>query len=149
MGKRPSFVRKHLRAAYRSGLEAAIAAALTSAGINFEFETVKVPFEQPAKSRKYTPDFILPNGIVLESKGMFTAEDRQKHIWVKGQHPDLDIRFVFSNSRARLRKGSPTTYADWATNNGFRWSHKEVPRTWLTEPPDPRRKAAVDKLRSS
>lgn len=148
MPKRSPSFRKHMRAAYRSGLEASVALLLTASGVQFEFESLKVPFEQPAKARKYTPDFILPNGIILETKGMFTTEDRQKHLWVKAQHPDLDIRFVFSNARGKLRKGSPTTYADWAENNGFKWAHKEPPKEWLTEPPQKARTLAIGKLRT-
>lgn len=140
--------RKHLRAAYRSGLEKTIAAALAAANVDFEFETVKVPFVQPEKQRTYTPDFILPNGIVIETKGMFTAEDRKKHVWVKEQHPHLDIRFVFSNANARIRKGSPTRLSDWAENNGFKWAHKMIPEKWLTEKVGQRRKQAVDRLRA-
>lgn len=143
----PNGFRRHLRAAYRSGLEAAVAAALSLAKVPHEFEAVKVPYLQPEKKRNYTPDFILENGIIIETKGMFTVEDRQKHVWVKDQHPDLDIRFVFSNARARLRKGSPTTYADWATNNGFQWAHKEVPKEWLTEKGKAASKKAVAALR--
>lgn len=145
--RRPPSNFRHVRAAYRSGLEATIAAALAVAGVPAEFETVKVPYTQPEKARTYTPDFILPNGIVIETKGMFTIEDRQKHLWVKAQHPRLDIRFVFSNAKGKLRKGSPTSYADWADKHGFQWSHKVLPHTWLTEPVDPVSKAAVDALR--
>lgn len=143
---RPSF-HGHLRAAYRSGLEAVIAAALAAAGLSAEFEAFKVPFDQPAKRRNYTPDFYLPNGIIIETKGMFVKEDRDKHLWVKAQHPDLDIRFVFSNARAKLRKGSPTTYADWCEKNGYLYGHKEVPKAWLTEPVVSARKVAVEALR--
>lgn len=138
---------RHIRAAYRSGLEAVVAAALASASVPAEFEAFKVPYTQPAKNRNYTPDFLLPNGIVIETKGMFTVEDRQKHVWVKAQHPTLDIRFVFSNAKAKLRKGSPTTYADWASNNGFKWAHKMVPNEWLTEPLEATRWEAVKALR--
>lgn len=147
--KRPAAPRfkKHLRAAYRSGLEAAVALALATAKIEAEFETVKVPYTQPAKHRHYTPDFILPNGIVIETKGLFVVEDRQKHVLVKEQHPNLDIRFVFSNANGKLRKGSPTTYADWCSNNGFKYANKTIPKEWLTEPLKLSRKAAVDALR--
>lgn len=149
MAKRPPIpkFRTHLRAAYRSGLEAIVAAAIASAGIAAEFETLKVPYTQPAKNRTYTPDFILPNGIIVETKGLFAVEDRQKHLWVKAQHPNLDIRFVFSNPKAKLRKGSPTTYADWCTKEGFQYAAKLVPSEWLTEPGEPARKAAVEALR--
>lgn len=146
---RPSFGGpkfKHLRAAYRSGLEATLAAALAAAGVPVLFETLKVPFTQPAKGRTYTPDFLLPNGIIIESKGLFAAEDRQKHLWVKAQHPDLDVRFVFSNAKAKLYKGSPRSYADWCDKNGFRWAHKIIPHEWLTEASTEARSRAVARL---
>ena len=144
---RPQSKFRHLKAAYRSGLEVAVGAALAAAGVPAEFEAIKVPYTQPEKARTYTPDFILPNGIVIETKGMFTVEDRQKHGWVKEQHPKLDIRFVFSNAKGKLSKGSPTTYAMWAEKNGYKWAHKTVPNEWLTEPIDPVRKGAIEALR--
>ena len=146
---RPSFGGpkfKHLRAAYRSGLEAALAAALALANIPVLFETLKVPFTQPEKKRHYTPDFLLPNGILIETKGLFAAEDRQKHLWVRAQHPDLDIRFVFSNAKAKLNKGSPTTYADWCDKHGLKWSHKIIDPSWLTEASCEARSRAVASL---
>lgn len=140
---RPSKVR-HLRAAYRSGLEKALALALAAASIPVLFETLKVPYVQPEKARTYTPDFLLPNGIIIESKGLFAAEDRQKHLWVKAQHPHLDIRFVFSNQNARLYKGSPTTYAQWCDKNGFRYAHKTIPPAWVAEEADEARSQAAN-----
>lgn len=124
---------RHLRAAYRSGLEATIAAALAAAGVEATFEQHRIPYTQPEKARNYTPDFVLPNGIVIESKGLFAQEDRAKMAWVKEQHPDLDIRMVFSNAQAKLRKGSPTTYAMWAEKAGFKWAHKAIPQKWIEE----------------
>lgn len=55
---------------------------------------------------------------------------------MKGQHPDLDIRFVFSNAQARISKLSGTTYAMWAEKHGYKWAHKEIPAAWLTELPN-------------
>lgn len=97
------------------------------------YEELKLEYEKPPSKHKYTPDFELPNGIVVETKGRFTAEDRAKHLLVKRQHPGRDIRFVFSNSRARLYKGSPTTYAAWCEKNGFRFADKLIPAGWLKE----------------
>lgn len=147
MAARPKFrPTKHLRNAYRSGLEKTLAMALACAGVPVLFETLKVAFTQPAKSRHYTPDFLLPNGILVESKGLFASEDRQKHLWVKAQHPDLDIRFVFSNPNSRLYKGSPTTYADWCRKNGFHFAHKKIPEEWLLEPSEVSRVKAIAAL---
>ena len=62
--------------------------------------------------RTYTPDFVLPNGIILETKGQFISDDRRKHKLIKQQHPDLDIRFVFTNSKSKLSRGQrqPTAF---------------------------------------
>lgn len=128
---------------YRSGLEERIANELAAKGINVRFESIKIGYTPPVKSRTYTPDFPLPNGITIESKGRFLTEDRQKHKNIKAEHPDLDIRFVFSNSRAKLSKGSPTTYANWCDQYGFLYADKSVPDEWLNEPPEPRRLAAL------
>ena len=85
------------------------------------------------ETRKYTPDFRLPNGIIVETKGRFISDDRKKHLLVQQQHPDLDIRFVFSNSKAKLNKGAKSTYADWCIKHGFLYADKTIPEEWLNE----------------
>lgn len=120
---------------FRSGLEEQIARQLTAAGMRVSFEELKLEYVKPSRKAKYTPDFELPNGIIIESKGRFLTEDRQKHLLVKAQHPDRDIRFVFSNSKTRISKTSPTTYAMWCEKNGFRYADKFIPQAWLLEPP--------------
>ena len=93
-----------------------------------------IGYTQPAKDRKYTPDFVLlNNSIIIESKGRFITADRQKHLMIKEQYPDLDIRFVFSNSKAKLSKLSQTTYGMWCDKHGFLYADKEIPSTWLNE----------------
>lgn len=136
-----------LKYGFRSGLEENIAADLTAKGVGFTYEELKVPFTKPPKPCKYTPDFTLENGIIVESKGRFLTEDRQKQLMVKHQHPDLDIRFVFSNSKARISKRSHTTYADWAIKNGFQYADKTIPEAWVKEPPNEKSLAAIKKLR--
>lgn len=138
-----------LKYGFRSGLEEKIAADLTEKGIEFAYEQLKVPFVKPPKPSKYTPDFELPNGIIVESKGRFLTEDRQKQLMVKSQHPDLDIRFVFSNSKARITKRSATTYAHWCEKNGFQYADKTIPEEWLNEPPNEASLAAIKKLRGN
>lgn len=117
---------------YRSGLEDNIAKQLADAGVAYEYESFKIPYEV-AETRKYTPDFKLPNGIIIETKGRFLNEDRKKHLLIQKQHPEYDIRFVFTDPRAKLYKGSKTTYADWCDKNGFKWAHKLIPKEWLEE----------------
>lgn len=85
------------------------------------------------RNRTYTPDFLLPNGIIIETKGRFLPEDRRKHLEVRKQHPELDIRFVFSRASAPINKGSKTTYAMWCEKHGFLWADKQIPDDWLYE----------------
>lgn len=132
---------------WRSGLEEDLGAQLKALGVDYEYETLVIPFEQPVKPRKYTPDIILPNGIIIETKGRFVTADRQKHLLVKKQHPELDIRFVFSNSRARISKQSQTTYAAWCTSHGFLYADKTAPLSWVREATNRASCAAIAALR--
>lgn len=122
------------REGYRSGLEVRVASQLDTLGVAAEYEAHTFRYEQPAKLRRYTPDFVLPNGIVVETKGQFKTADRQKHKYIAEQFPDLDVRFVFDNPNTKLRKGSPTSYAKWCDKEGFKYAKKVIPQSWIDEP---------------
>lgn len=121
---------KHIKFAngFRSGLEAAVAEQLNELGVEYEYEKLKIPYQIDAK---YIPDFVLPNGIIVECKGRFTSEDRRKMRLVKEQNPELDIRFVFTRSTSKINKGSKTSYGDWCNKYGFDYSDKLIPGEWL------------------
>jgi hypothetical protein len=122
-----------LKHGFRSGLEETIAEQLDKLGIEYKYEQVQLEYIRPASKHVYTPDFVLPNGIIVETKGRFLAPDRQKHMLVRKHNPELDIRFVFSNSKARLSKVSRTTYAQWCEKNKFKYADKVIPQEWLDE----------------
>jgi hypothetical protein len=128
---------------YRSGLEVTTAAQLSKAGIPYEYEPCFFRYTKPAAPSRYTPDFVLPNGIVIETKGRFVPADRKKHLLLQAQHPALDIRFVFSQSSEKFSKASKTSYADWCEKNGFFYADKTIPQEWLKEAPEAGRIAAV------
>ena len=132
---------------YRSGLEDTVAAQLAAAGVSVKYEPFAFQYVKPVRPSRYTPDFILPNGIVIETKGRFLTADRQKHKWLKQQWPDLDIRFVFSRASTRLSKTSSTTYAQWCEQYGFKWADKLVPTSWIVEAPVPTRITAIEKAK--
>ena len=119
---------------FRSGLEERIAEQLDKAGVEYTYEQVKLKYIKPASQHVYTPDFVLSNGIIVETKGRFLMADRQKHILVKRHNPTLDIRFVFSNSKARISKVSATTYAMWCYKHGYKFADKFIPEEWVNEP---------------
>lgn len=123
-----------LKYGYRSGLEKDTAAYLRKKKVKFTYEEKKIIWED-FKVRKYTPDFILENGIIIETKGRFTSADRMKHRAIQKQHPHLDIRFVFSNWNAKLSKGSNTMYRQWCERYGFKCANKEIPQEWIDEEP--------------
>ena len=128
-----------LKHGFRSGLEEQVAAQLAAQGVEVQYESHVCHYLKPARISKYTPDFVLPNGIIIETKGRFVTADRQKHILLKEQHGQLDIRFVFSNPHARISKQSKTTYAAWCHRHGFLYAKQYIPQEWIdAEPYAPR-----------
>lgn len=136
---------KHNSSLYRSGLEEKNAKYLEELGVPFTFETLRIPYTVPATNHKYTPDFIVTTKtgktIIVETKGIWAYSDRLKHLLIREQHPELDIRFVFDRSKSKISKKSTTTYADICEGlgrgkfKGITWQYadKRIPEEWLNE----------------
>ena len=126
-----------LKNGWRSGLEESLAAYLDERNIPYQYEENKLVYTVPQRQATYTPDFYVTTRsgkvIIIETKGRFVTADRQKMLLVKEQHPDLDIRFVFSNPNTRISKKSQTTYAAWCEKHGFLYVAKVAPEEWLNE----------------
>ena len=118
---------------FKSGLEENISQQIEGRGIEVKYESEEVSYIIPASEHTYHPDFRLPNGIRVETKGRFVLADRKKHLLVKEQNPQLDIRFVFSNSKNKISKKSKTTYGMWCEKHGFKYADKEIPQSWFEE----------------
>ena len=135
------------RASYKSGLEDTLATQLEEIGLEFEYEPKwgQIKYTVPEEVRSYTPDFYITTAcgkqIIVESKGLWDAKDRKKHRLIKEQFPELDIRFVFTRSKAKLSKKSKTTYADICEGRGrgpfkgltWQYADKVIPDEWLAE----------------
>ncbi len=125
-----------LEKGYKSGLEEQMPAQLDAAGVSWGYETQKIKY-RVEKNCTYTPDFPIVNlsgySWFLESKGRFLTADRMKHIMIKQQFPDLDIRFVFTNANAKISKTSKTTYGKWCEQYGFKYATKVIPKEWFNE----------------
>ncbi len=113
---------------FRSKFEQRLALALKKAGVGFTYESQRISY---VKTHHYTPDFVLENGVILEAKGRFLSSDRAKHLLIKSQHPELDIRFVFMRASNTLNKRSKTTYGDWCDKHGILWCERSIPREWF------------------
>lgn len=129
---------------YRNPSERFLGSLLDEAGIEFAYEGKKIPYDVPARTAKYLEDFgISGTNIILEYKGWFGrngAKERQKFVLLKEQHPHLDIRFVFTDANKKITKTSPTTYAKWADDHGFKWcvinqrtGKKTLPASWIRD----------------
>ena len=118
---------------FKSKLEIEVANYL---GDNATYESEYIEFTQPAKQRKYCPDFKTKAGVFIECKGKWVTEDRLKHVWLKAQHPDKRIVLLFQNPSVKINKRSKTTYGDWATKNNiewYDWRSKTIPKELILE----------------
>lgn len=145
--KKSSVKRRKINPKFRSGLEEDISLQLRNLKIDHAYEPVwgKIPYTVPATQHIYTPDFyiITKSGkrIIIEGKGIWPYEDRHKHLLIRQQYPELDIRFVFSNPKSKIRKGSKTTYADICEGRGrapfkgitWKYAKQKIPQSWLEE----------------
>lgn len=113
----------------RSGFERTLANQMNLVGVKFEYETLPLKYTLEGT---YWPDFILPNGIIIEAKGLLDDQSKRKMIAVKKQYPDLDIRFCFMVADKKI-PGMKSTHGQWADRNGFKWSDGTIPQEWLDE----------------
>jgi len=117
---------------FRSTLELYLAKCLRSLRKKFRYEKVKIKY-YIFRIATYTPDFVLYNGIIIETKGWFKPSDRVKHLRIKEQHPALDIRFIFNNEHSKISPTSKTTYGSWCDKHGFKYATRVIPEGWLNE----------------
>ena len=122
---------KKKKKTFRSKLEESVADILDKVGVKYEYETHKVAY---TIQHHYNPDFVLVNGVMLETKGYWDAADRRKIKSVKEQNPDIDLRMVFQSPFNTISKKSKTTYAQWCERMDIPWtSFQNIPLDWLIE----------------
>ena len=144
--------KKNLRSGKRSKFEERVGEQLDEANMPYTYETWSYEYDEPLRKNLarcadcgsrtllrtgwYTPDFFLDNGVIIESKGRFTAADRRKMAAIKEHHPDVDIKMLFMRDN-KIHKRSQTKYSDWCEANGYDYSIGEVKPEWLeTNPKD-------------
>lgn len=118
---------------FRSGLEDRFIQELEEYGLDPNYEAKKFEYIIPESKHNYTPDFPLSPHIVIETKGRWVVEDRQKMLLIKEQYPEIDFRIVFYNANQKIKKGSKTTYAMWCDKHGIKWANKTIPSEWVEE----------------
>jgi hypothetical protein len=121
-----------LRLGYRSMFEVEIVEAAQEAGQSMEYEPHYIPYTIKGS---YKPDFLLPNGIIVEAKGYLDAGTCRKMLAVKRSNPLLDIRFVFQNANGKRNKRAKLRNWEWAEKHGFPWAEGTIPLAWWKEEP--------------
>ena len=114
---------------FRSQLEEKVSDLLCELGVDYEYESCKVPYQI---MHNYTPDFLLNKGIYLECKGYWDSADRRKVKNVVEQHPEIDLRMVFQAPYNKINKRSSTTYAKFCDKKNILWTAwHNIPIEWL------------------
>jgi len=137
---------KRLLGRFRSLSEKRVANELLAKGIKYRYERTKFEYYLDSNlkldcpncglvkgriRRHYLPDFELPNGLFIEVKGRFTPRDRKKMRAIRTLYPSLPIGIVFDSDRKIEGSKKGLRYGEWANKNGFPWSIREIPPSWL------------------
>ena len=130
----------------RSKFETRVGQDLEERGVSFSyelrsFEYKRKPYQAKCgkcgsddvwEKRKYTPDFFLLNGIIIEAKGNWTGRERKLLLAVLEENQDLDIRMLFMRDNW-LTKKHVQRYIHWCTSRGIKWAIGRVPGEWVDE----------------
>jgi hypothetical protein len=133
---------------FRSGFEQRVSNFLDTNYVNYDYERESFIIQTPLRknkiecsecgnnkiiqTRKYTPDFFLENGVIIEAKGRLTADNKNLYKAFVEQYPDVDFRMVFMRDN-KIGKGDKK-YSDWCESLGIKchFSPKGViPKDWL------------------
>ena len=137
--------RKH-KGGKRSGFEVSIAEQLDEAAVDYEYESLVFEYTEPLRKNlaecgecgstnlirtgRYTPDFVLANGTIIESKGRFEAKDRRKMLAVREDYPEYRWCIVFMVDN-KISRRSETRYSDWCMQHEYEFSIGQVNKEWL------------------
>jgi hypothetical protein len=99
---------------YKSGFERTFAKQF-----KLPYETTRLAY---VVTHHYTPDWTVGPTRFIETKGLWTGADRQKHLYIKKQHPHIEVLLVFQDPNRRLSKASKVTYSAWCEKHGLPWA---------------------------
>jgi hypothetical protein len=96
------------------------------------YEKVRLRYpdtKEGTRTRLYIPDFVLPNGIVIEAKGYFRLENKKKYRQVKKWFPELDLRIVFQEPTG-IKAGENGA---WCRKYRIPFASCRIPEAWFTD----------------
>lgn len=132
MTVRPNKKKKTMKGKFEPKIDAMFRGLADEYGYKVEYEprtyTINI-------AHNYTPDYEITHSDgrrkVFEVKGFFRYDDQRKAIAFRKDFPDVDYRLIFQKNNP-IRKGSKTTYLDFAQKHGIPAVVGEaVPEEWL------------------
>ena len=128
----------------RSKFETRVGIDLEERGIAFEYELESYKYKAKPynakcedcngknvfETRSYTPDFFLPNGVIVEAKGRWRPKERKILKALQESNPELDIRMLFMRDNWLTTKHLQR-YSDWCNKNNIEYAVGRVPESWL------------------
>lgn len=115
---------------YRSKFEYDFSKKLKELKLKVEYESEKISYIQPEKVKKYCPDWKIKDGVFIETKGRFTAADRQKILWVRESNPKSKVYLLFQQAENTLSKKSRTTYRQWCEKHNIICADIKETKVW-------------------
>jgi hypothetical protein len=128
----------------RSKFELSVQRSLKEAGVKFRYEAetydlwdtvtgskcAECGSKTIQKRIRYTPDWFLEHGVIIETKGIFTGLDRKKITLLRQQH-GVEVKMLFMRDN-KISRYSNTRYSDWCEQHGFDYAiGTEVPKEWV------------------
>ena len=83
--------------------------------------------------RRYVPDFLVADNILIEAKGRFTSVDRTKMKLVCHWNPEYDVRMMFQRDNF-ITKRHKKRYSTWCKEHDIPYAFDEkghIPK-WIT-----------------
>lgn len=110
---------------YKSNFEAEFAQRYPTV----EYEKDKIEY---TVVHTYHPDWKVKENVYIETKGLWLAADRAKHLKIREQHPEITVYLVFQNPNNKLSRVSKTTYAEFCDKHGIEWATIDtIPKRWF------------------
>ncbi len=108
-----NYFRKDLHKAYRSSWEANIARIFNYLGISFEYEKELFQLEINGAHDCYTPDFFLGGNIIVEVKGFWDNESKNKVNLFVAQHKEYTLILVDADTYYSIEQRFSSLIPEW------------------------------------
>jgi len=91
------------------------------------YEAVKTSY---ILKKTYNPDLLLPNGILVELKGLLSKENRTTLLAAREQHKNYPIVLLFRSNDKIIR--SKSTYGMWCERHNIPYAiGVTIPHEWI------------------